>query len=130
MSDTRAKASDFQFSNPKINHFSFDINNSYKSEDTEGEIPVVFTIKRDPIDGNQQYEELNMKIGNEASPFTIDASIGAFFRWSNELDDDEVQDLLSKNAVSLLIGYLRPIVAQFTVQAGMRPLNLPFIDLS
>lgn len=129
MSDTKAKVSGFQFSNPKVNHFIFDINNSYKPDMEDGELPVMFNVQKDPIDGNQQYEELNMTIGNESSPFTIEASIGAFFRWNNDLDDETVQNLLNKNAVSLLIGYLRPIVSQFTVQAGMKPLNLPYIDL-
>ena len=39
---------------------------------------------------------------------------GANFRWNDELDDNMIDRLLNQNAPSLLLSYLRPIVAQVT----------------
>ncbi len=130
-----AKLSSFQFTSPHVSEFNFKINKEYKSNNDQDSLPIAFNIKKGNVktesDGaSQQFVELTMTIGNENSPFTFYAVIGADFRWSRELDDETVQNLINKNAVSLLIGYLRPIISQFTVQAGVTPLNLPFIDLT
>ena len=47
-------------------------------------------------------------------PFYIKAIEGANFRWNDELDDNMIDRLLNQNAPSLLLSYLRPIVAQVT----------------
>ena len=44
----------------------------------------------------------------------IKAIEGANFRWNDELDDNMIDRLLNQNAPSLLLSYLRPIVAQVT----------------
>lgn len=130
-----AKLSGFQFTSPHVSDFAFQINKEYKSNDEQDSLPIAFNVKKGNVkkesDGaSQQYIELTMTIGNDNSPFTFFAVIGADFRWSPELDEETVKNLLNKNAVSLLIGYLRPIISQFTVLAGLTPLNLPFIDLT
>lgn len=130
MSEQKAKTSGFQFSSPNISHFEFNINRDYKSNGDQESLPISFNVNKESEGSFQQFVELTMNIGDSSSPFTFNAVIGADFRWSPELDEKTVQNLLNKNAVSLLIGYLRPIVSQFTVQAGVTPLNLPFIDLT
>lgn len=40
-----------------------------------------------------------------------------------------LKKLLKQNAVTLLMGYARPLIAHLTVDAGYKPLNLPFVDL-
>ena len=51
---------------------------------------------------------------NDDIPFYIEAIEGANFRWNDELDDNMIDRLLNQNAPSLLLSYLRPIVAQVT----------------
>lgn len=51
---------------------------------------------------------------NDDIPFYIKAIEGANFRWNDELDDNMIDRLLNQNAPSLLLSYLRPIVAQVT----------------
>ena len=51
---------------------------------------------------------------NDDIPFYIKAIEGAKFRWNDELDDNMIDRLLNQNAPSLLLSYLRPIVAQVT----------------
>lgn len=128
--DKKAKLSGFQFTSPYISHFEFNLNENYQSDSEEVSLPITYNVNKKSAGALQQYVELTMNIGNENSPFTFKAVIGANFRWNPGLDNETVKNLLDKNAVSLLIGYLRPIISQFTVQAGVAPLNLPFIDLS
>ncbi len=130
-----AKLSGFQYTNPHVSDFQFKINKEYIPDNDSNSLQIKLNVKKANIKsesdgGKQQYVELNMIIGDENSPFTFNAVIGADFRWSRELDNETVDNLINKNAVSLLIGYLRPIISQFTVQAGITPLNLPFIDLT
>ena len=128
--DKKAELSGFQFTSPNITNFKFTVNKNYDADQSNDTLPISYNVKRDGGESNQQLVSLNMTIGNEKSPFTFNATIEANFRWSADLDADSVENLLDKNAVSLLIGYLRPVISQFTVQAGMPPLNLPFIDLT
>ncbi len=51
---------------------------------------------------------------NDDIPTYIKAIEGANFRWNDELDDNMIDRLLNQNAPSLLLSYLRPIVAQVT----------------
>ena len=51
---------------------------------------------------------------NDDIPCYIKAIEGANFRWNDELDDNMIDRLLNQNAPSLLLSYLRPIVAQVT----------------
>lgn len=133
--DQKAKLSGFQFTSPQVSEFRFKINQSYSSDNDQDTLPISFNLNKGSVSSEssgalQQHVELKMRIGEDASPFIFYAVIGADFRWNRELDDNTVNKLINTNAVSLLIGYLRPIIAQFTVQAGMAPLNLPFIDLT
>ena len=128
--ERNAKLSGFQFTSPYVSHFEFNLNMNYKASEDEVSLPISYSVNKESAGALQQYVELTMNIGNEKTPFTFNAVIGANFRWNPGLDDKTVKNLLDKNAVSLLIGYLRPIISQFTVQAGVAPLNLPFIDVS
>lgn len=130
MTNQNAKISDFQFSDPRVTQFEFHLNKGYEAKSDQDSLPVSFQVQKNQKRETNQFIELTMKIGNEDSPFTFHAVIGADFSWKADLDDKTVEELLNKNAVSLLIGYLRPIVSQFTVQAGLTPLNIPFINLN
>ena len=129
MSEQIAKKSSFQFTNPVVSRFDFHLNKNYEAADRNVALKLTMKVNTDDEGEAQKHVELNMSIGDEDSPFTISAIIGASFRWDPSLDKETVENLIQKNAVSLLIGYLRPIISQFTVQAGIEPFNLPFINL-
>lgn len=65
----------------------------------------------------------------ENSPFEIDAEMAAQFIWIGEhIPEADLEKLLKQNAPALLLGYLRPIVASTTMQAGLPPYHIPFMN--
>lgn len=65
----------------------------------------------------------------EPSPFIIEAVVEAKFRWTESVMAI-LPNLLNQNAPSLLVGYLRPVIAMFTNSSGMTPYNLPMLDFT
>ncbi len=64
---------------------------------------------------------------NENAPFKIIAKVAADFRWE-DLDEEAVEAMLNLNAPALLLGYMRPIVANVTNSSAFPAYNLPFIN--
>ena len=100
-----AKLSGFQYTNPHVSDFQFKINKEYIPDNDSNSLQIKLNVKKANIKsesdgGKQQYVELNMIIGDENSPFTFNAVIGADFRWSRELDNETVDNLINKNAKS------------------------------
>ena len=50
--------------------------------------------------------------------------------WEKDIDDHFVEELLKTNASSLLLGYMRPIVANVTGMTKYPSFNIPFLDMS
>lgn len=71
--------------------------------------------------------ELNANIEKEEVPFKLIAKVAADFRWE-DLDDKAVDAMLRLNAPALLLGYMRPIVANITNSSAFPVYNLPFMD--
>ena len=64
-------------------------------------------------------------------PFALKCTVEAEFEWSEKIQNDgKIDILLEKNAQALLIGYLRPIVANITNVSKFPAYNLPFINLN
>ena len=64
-------------------------------------------------------------------PFALKCTVEAEFEWSEKIQNDgKIDVLLEKNAQALLIGYLRPIVANITNVSKFPAYNLPFINLN
>lgn len=59
--------------------------------------------------------------------FKLIAKVAADFRWE-DLDDKAVDAMLHLNAPALLLGYMRPIVANITNSSVFPVYNLPFMD--
>ena len=108
----------FQFTNPALSGLEFWINKKFNSEkDTKIQIRMNMSVKVAKEENrNEALVELDVEIGekNDDIPFYIKAIEGANFRWNDELDDNMIEKLLNQNAPSLLLSYLRPIVAQVT----------------
>lgn len=108
----------FQFTNPALSGLEFWINKNFNGEkDTKIQIRMNMSVKVAKKENlNEAIVELDVEIGekNDDIPFYIKAIEGANFRWNDELDDNMIDKLLNQNAPSLLLSYLRPIVAQVT----------------
>lgn len=127
------RTSEFQFSNPTLFELEFCINDY----DTEGEdisVALGMTVNKNRVSETEAIVELIVEIGkkDESSPFYIKASEGAIFRWEKGAFDNEqdIEDLLDINAPSLLISYLRPIIANITNASKYPAYNLPFINFN
>ena len=105
----------FQFTNPALSGLEFWINKKFNSEkDTKIQIRM----------------NMSVKVAKEENPFYIKAIEGANFRWNDELDDNMIEKLLNQNAPSLLLSYLRPIVAQVTSASKYGTYNIPFVNFT
>ena len=84
-----------------------------------------------PITKLKSLKTLKLTIGEESkkNPFFINAKISSDFNWDKKFSEEKVIKLLNENAISLLISYLRPMIAQFTTYAGFMPFQLPYLDV-
>lgn len=96
------------------------------------------TLKNDfeiEISRNENYNEAIVTLGLaingvDAAPFILKAKMTSLFSWgNNDFTEDEIKILLTKNAPSLLLSYLRPLVATITNASPFPAYNLPFFDL-
>lgn len=51
-------------------------------------------------------------------------------RWMEELEEELIKTILSSNAPSLILSYIRPIVANLTGNSGLSAFNIPFMDFT
>ena len=85
---------------------------------------------------NQQAHEsdviLECILGDEeqSSPFRLSITMQATFQWGNDYSDDMVEKLLSQNAPSLLLSYIRPHVVQITDASPFATVHIPFLDFT
>lgn len=85
-------------------------------------------MKRSKNDNRANVElELKTNFDNEKAPFRLHIKVASDFKWEN-LDDKKVDDMLELNAPALLLGYMRPIVANITNSSNFPAYNLPFIN--
>lgn len=130
----KPKVSGFQFKNPRLTKLVFETNTEFVSQNQELEVGFSMenTVKRRDEEAIVSFTLSVFKDQKQVAPFFIEATIEALFVWSADdfSDDKMVQDLLSINAPSLLLSYLRPHISQVTAAAGFPPLNVPFFDFT
>lgn len=75
---------------------------------------------------------LNVIVGGseDNQPFNIDIVMSAKFRWRDTIDIAKVKELLKVNGASVLLLYIRPIVANLTNSSQYSVLNIPFMDFT
>lgn len=130
--------SSFQFTEPKIEAISFEINPKFKPTNESIEVNSELGLKiehgKNINDDNMDASKvtLNFNIAeSDNMPFSISIKISSLFFWEkNSYDENTLKALLSKNASALLISYLRPIVASITNWSGNYPYHIPFINFS
>lgn len=124
------RTSNFQFSDPSLVEFIFKLNPEFEpDENGETAIKTEFDVRVHKEDNlKEAFVELEVKIGSEKSevPFFIKAVEGAQFRW--KMDDGRIDSFLNINAPSLLLSYLRPLIAAITAASPYNAYNIPFMN--
>lgn len=124
--------SSFQFSNPHIEKIDFRVNEIAISSDN---LPISMEVISD-IDSekNESVTKLNIIVGKLddnnilQNSIYFDGIISASFKWDENTKNPE--KMLKVNGGAVLLSYFRPILATLTMQAGVKPLNLPFINFT
>lgn len=134
-----SKESAFQFTRPVLKSLVVTINDSFEPTD-EGKINIniITHVNKQQLlqetDENVAEVILSVEIGSQedmSSPFHIVAEEAANFKWSKgHYSEDETDRLLKGNAPSLLLSYLRPVIAMVTSASAFPAYNIPFIDLT
>lgn len=126
--------SQFQFTNPFLRKLILQPNNKFSPKEDEAiSVPTEFNVQIGKDDVNPTATVLlSFKMGRDSAvlPFLLEAEMVATFRWDTSLETDIVDALLSRNAPSLLLGYLRPIISNITLAAGLPAYNIPFMDFT
>lgn len=123
------KTSPFQFKEPSLQSLSFELNPDFQNNDNIA-IYERFNVKVSKNKDNRSaLVALTYEMNKEKNiPFFVKAEIRSVFVWDTELENDTIDSLLEHNAPALLLGYLRPIVANLIANAGFPPYNIPFMD--
>lgn len=129
------KESFFQFSKPVISVLNYSINEEVLAEEAAGEkhLHTHFDRRVLRMDGKPEaVVELVIEIGcDEKSinvPFRLSLTIGAAFRWNEDIADDAViQSLLNLNAPALLLSYARPVISNITSNS-IGVYDIPFVN--
>ncbi|MBQ2802108.1 MAG: protein-export chaperone SecB [Lachnospiraceae bacterium] len=129
------KKSDLQFSNPHLEQITFKTKEISKS--IEDDIPIeinIQVIREENI--NEAVVQFHIMIGEldmkkEESKYSVflDATTSANFKWNDNLSDN-IENMLRINGGAVLLSYIRPIIASLTMQAGIQPLHLPFVNFT
>ncbi len=125
------KNSKFQFSNPNLTKLVFKANPDFEQSLYKGISLESKTHILKSKENSNAIVELIVLVGKEVReyPFFVEVAMNAEFMWEKELDEEVVDDLLKKNAPSLILSYIRPIIATVTNNSQYPVFNLPYIDM-
>lgn len=128
------KPSNFQFTNPYLKEISFTINSDFDVNivKTDIEIENAFNVNIEREENsNEANVELELQVNNENEnvPFKLQIKVASHFKWKN-LDEETIVSMLKVNAPALLLGYMRPIVANITNASIFPAYNLPFMNFN
>ncbi|MDU2197563.1 MAG: hypothetical protein E7E21_03970 [Peptostreptococcaceae bacterium] len=124
--------SNLQFKNPHINKIDFRVND-YEPDTDNMPISIEVECEINPI-GKEAIVTLDLCVGKInknnkiITSFYFNGEISADFLWNEEIENPE--KMLKVSGGTVLLSYIRPILANLTMQAGMKPLNLPFINFT
>lgn len=126
------KPSKFQFLNPYLVEVYFVANPNFALGVDNGEIEMQndfnIQVKRSKNENRANVElTLETNTENEKAPFKLGIKVASDFKWE-DLDEKTVESMLNHNAPALLLGYMRPIVANITNSSNFPAYNLPFIN--
>lgn len=134
--NTKDNISQFQFSRPRLKEAIFLAN----SDDNIDDIVFSFETKvQEPEkedDDGKLFAKVMFTVSNFEDlsptsdvPYFLRVSMESTFSW-DEMLDFSVEDFLKVNAPSLLLSFIRPVVAELTGLSEYKQQYLPFIDFS
>lgn len=126
---TETKNSPFQYKTPQILAFDYHANPDFPEKKWTIRINHQKEIIR--MSQNQARVTLYMEISNDGEEelFSVKFSVSSTFVWGS-ISEEIINSLLNRTAPSLLLGYVRPLVAMFTNSSGMGSYNIPLIDFT
>lgn len=125
-----------QFANPTVLKFNFQVNDNfdYETGGTDTDINTIVEIpKQSEINYNDDipvYLSVFINQDNDNAPYTIDAKILTLFRVDDALTRAETPLILQSEGASILLSYLRPMIAMMTAASGFQTMTLPMLDFS
>lgn len=129
--------SEFQFTNPLLTEMMFSVNKEYQDQQDDDSLDTLIemNVSRPNVEDcedNTAFVFLSVSIGEDSPnfPYHMSVTMGANFRWSPSLSKEMVETLLSRNAPALLLGYIRPYVAQITEASPVGAVHLPFMNFT
>ena len=131
--------SNFRFHPPYLTAMDFVINQSYQQKKDEISPISLFlqtNVSREPGTYDANVELIvkinydNNGIRETDAPFWINVSYCSRFSWDNSVPEEMVDSLLQVNAPSVLLSYIRPLVAQITSSSPFPTYNIPFLNLT
>lgn len=127
------KTSNFQFKFPFLTKVSFNLNDEF--EDFQGNIDLKskFDVKVHMSEKEKiAHVILQIKLGGEETdqPFELEIVMQSEFLWKRELEQEQLNALLSQNAPSVLLSYARPIIANITSSSPFPTYNIPFMNFT
>lgn len=125
----KAKESSFRFSKPELVEFFFSENENFDENNFQAiEVRTKTNIVMSSANVNAATVSLTLSVEEENSPFRLNVIMRSGFQW-NEDDLEYVTDFLRISAPSLLVSYIRPIIATITANSKYPIWQLPFLDL-
>lgn len=75
---------------------------------------------------------LTVDVGEESPNclFFISVTMQASFRWDEKTPSNMADQLLKSNAPALLLGYIRPYIAQITEASPINTVHIPFMNFT
>lgn len=125
-----------QFEDPTVLKFDFEVNddfdfeNATDSSDINTIVEMPNTTEIDFNDDIPVYLTVFLNNDDDNAPYQITARIMTLFQVSDQLSDDEALQLLQNEGASILLSYLRPMVAMMTTASGFPVMTLPMLDFS
>lgn len=125
-----------QFANPTVLKFDFQVNDNfnYETTSTDTDINTVVEIpKRSEINYDDDipvYLSVFINQDNDNAPYTINTRVLTLFRVDNTLTQAEAPLILQSEGASILLSYLRPMIAMITAASGFPTMTLPMLDFS
>lgn len=127
--------SSFQFKNPVMTRCRYELIKRDVEPNQNININLTKTVSREQ-GSNEASIELLLQLNKEGdtvcenAAFFAEVAMASVFTWDASLGEDAVNSLLQLNAISLLISYIRPVIANMTYMSPGGALNLPFINVT
>lgn len=124
--------SQFQFSDPVITKLIFLINNKDLTKQEAKEMPIKAQTQIGVQTENTAIVALTIDVGENSDDclFYISVTMQASFKWDEKTTHDMAEKMLKYNAPALLLGYIRPYIAQITEASPINTVHIPFMNFT